>query len=330
MNPGLVVLAMALGVEIGCSAGAHVFGEPMHAVDDLMTDDVQGVARRHRYLGLDAVIAAVRADPRPRVRANAVTVILDAMYFNGRLDDARGYLLDALSDPSPDVEARAADGLAGWFLEDASVKTALRQHVASLGEAATNPDPIVQAHAISALEKMGERPPPAAILAASNSAIRRRGIEQAMVARDASAVPLLIRLAHDDPEVVVRLEAIPVVAALASPDVRDAFLLTFIDGEENHLANEAIKAAGDTRATALVERLRAIVARHEAQRTGSAIAALAALRDTSSVPLIAALISDRSTDIRWNSKLALDVLVGPERGLLEWQAWAQQQGYLHP
>jgi NAD(P)-dependent dehydrogenase (short-subunit alcohol dehydrogenase family) len=61
-----------------------------------------------------------------------------------------------------------------------AVKTALAAHTQALRAATSSSDPIVQAPAVSALEKMGERPPAESMLRASNSAIRRRGIAQAL------------------------------------------------------------------------------------------------------------------------------------------------------
>lgn len=303
----------------------------MQDVDDLDTDNVQGIARKYRAEGLvvvDRVAAAMRADARPRVRANAVTVLLDVFYFNQQLANARPYMLEALADPSPDVMSRAADGLAGWFLDDPAVKTALAAHTESLRAATSSSDPIVQAHAVSALEKMGERPPAESMLRASNSAIRRRGIAQALAAHDLTAVPALVDLARGDPESVVRMEAIPVVAELAAPDVRDALLGDLLGDPSNGVANAAVKAIGDTQAAALASKLEAILATPEGDRTAAAIAALAALGDTAAVRAIAAHLNDRSTDTKWNAKLALDALAGPARGLPDWQEWARGKGYL--
>jgi HEAT repeat protein len=303
----------------------------MQDVDDLDTDNVQGIARKYRAQGLDVVdrvVAAMRSDPRPRVRANAVTVLLDVFYFNGQLPKARSYLVEALGDPAPDVLSRAADGLAGWFLDDSAVKTALAAHVDALRSATSSADPIVQAHAVSALEKMGERPPAESMLRSSNSAIRRRGIAQALEAHDLTAAPALADLARSDPEIVVRMEAIPVAAELATPDVRDALLGDLVADPSDGVANAAIKAAGDTRAAALASKLEAILAAPEGNRTAAAVAALAALADTAAVPAIAAHLDDRSTDTKWNAKLALDALVGPARELPAWRAWAREKGYL--
>jgi HEAT repeat protein len=94
------------------------------------------------------------------------------------------------------------------------------------------------------------------------------------------------------------------------------------------VANAAIKAAGDTQAAALAPKLEAILAAPEGNRTAAAIAALAALGDAAAVPRIAAHLADRSTDTKWNAKLALDALAGPARGLPEWQDWARGKGYL--
>jgi len=303
----------------------------MQDVDDLDTDDVQGIARKYRAQGLavvDRVVAAMRSDARPRVRANAATVLLDLFYFGGQKDTARPYLLEALGDPSPDVVSRAADGLAGWFLEDPAVKTALTAHAEALRTAASSSDPIVQAHAVSALEKMGERPPSASMLRAANSAIRRRGIAQALEAHDLTAVPALVDLARGDPDVVVRMEAIPVAAALAAPDVRDALLGDLVADPDDGVAGAAIKAAGDAGAATLASRIEPILAAPEGNRTAAAVAALGALGDTAAVPAIAAHLEDRSTDAKWNAKLALDALAGPARELPAWQAWARGKGYL--
>ncbi len=303
----------------------------MHDVDDLETNDVQGVARKYRGIGLmilDRFVAAVRTDPRPRVRANAVTVILDTCYFGGQLDRARPFLLEALADPDPDVVARAADALAGWFLDDASVKAALSARVPALRAATSSSDSIVQAHAVSALEKMGERPPAENMLRASSSALRRRGIEQAATARDLTAVSLLVELARHDPEVVVRMEAIPVAAELAAPDVRDPLLADLVGDPDDNVANAAIKAAGVLRAAAVQAKLEAIVAAPEGNRTGAAIDALAAIGAATAAPGIATHLNDRATNTLLSVKSALDALIGPARDLQGWQAWARENGYL--
>ena len=305
----------------------------MKDVDDLDTDNVQGIARKYRAQGLVVVarvVAAMRSDSRPRVRANAVTVLLDVFYFNQQLANARPYLLEALGDPSPDVMSRAADGLAGWFLDDPAVKTALAAHTEALRAAASSSDPIVQAHAVSALEKMGERPPAESMLRASNSAIRRRGIAQALAAHDLAAVPALVDLARGDAEPVVRMEAIPVAAELAAPDVRDALLGNLLGDPSDGVANAAIKAVGNTRAAALASKLEAILTTPEGNRAEAAIAALAALGDTAAVPMIAAHLNDRSPDTKWSAKLALDALVGSARELPDWQQWGLANGYLPP
>jgi HEAT repeat protein len=78
----------------------------------------------------------------------------------------------------------------------------------------------------------------------------------------------------------------------------------------------------------LASKLEAILATPEGNRAASAIAALTALGDTAAVPAIAAHLNDRSTDTKWNAKLALDALAGPARGLPEWQEWARGKGYL--
>jgi HEAT repeat protein len=270
----------------------------------------------------------MRSDPRPRVRANAVTVLLDVFYFHQEKAKARPYLVEALADPDPDVESRAADGLAGWFLDEADIKTAVSAHVKSLRAASSSPDPIIQAHAISALEKLGERPPASSMLRATNSAIRRRGIAQALDTRDLTAVPTLVQLARTDPETVVRLEAIPVVAELTAPDVRDGLLGDLLGDPEDGVASAAIRAAGTTGATALAPKIQAILAAPGGNRTDAAVAALGSLGVTAAAPAIAAHLNDKSSDTRWSAKLALDALVGPARDLPGWQAWARDKHYL--
>ncbi len=78
-------------------------------------------------------------------------------------------MLEALADPDADVLARAGDALAGFFLGDSKVKEALSQQAQALRAATSSPDLIVQAHAVSALEKMGERPPAESMLRARTS-----------------------------------------------------------------------------------------------------------------------------------------------------------------
>jgi HEAT repeat protein len=309
----------------------RTFGDKMHDVDDLETDNLRDIARKYRAQGLtvvDRVVTAMRSDRRPRVRANAVTVLLDVFYFHQQKDKARPYLLEALADPDLDVESRAADALAGWFLDDAEIKTALSAHSESLRGAASSPDAIIQAHAISALEKMGERPPAESMLRATSSAIRRRGIAQALDARDLAAVPTLVELARTDPEPVVRMEVIAVVAELAAPGVRDALLGELLADPSDGVANAAIRAAGVTGAGALAPKLEVILAAPEGNRADAAVAALAALGDAAAAPAIAAHLNDRSTDTKWSAKLALDALVGPVRDLPSWQAWARTKHYL--
>src|SRR6185369_11608699 len=162
---------------LGCSGaiwggGAAAHGKAMQEMDDLATDDVQGVARRYRDIGpsaVDKLVKAMRGDSRGRVRANAVTALADVLYHAGRIGDARPYLLEALRDQDPDVVARAADSLAGWLIGEPGVREALARRVPVLREAAGSPDVIVQLHAVTALQQMGEQPPVAGMLAASNA-----------------------------------------------------------------------------------------------------------------------------------------------------------------
>jgi HEAT repeat protein len=303
----------------------------MHDVDDLETDNVQGIARKYRGFGtvvLDRMVTAMRSDPRPRVRANAVTVILDTCFFGKELARARPYLLEALADPDPDVLARAADALAGSFLDDQQVKAALSQRIPALRAATSSKDAIVQAHAVSALENMGERPPGESMLRASSSGLRRRGIEQASKAQDRASVPLLVDLARHDPEVLVRMEAVPVIAALASQDIRDPLLNELVDDPSDIVAIAAIKAVGAARAAVVQPKLEAILSAPGGSRTEAAVTALADLGAAGAAPKIAAHLDDRGTDTKLSIKHALDKLVGPTRAYTEWQAWAREKGYL--
>jgi hypothetical protein len=204
-------------------------------MDDLVTDDVQGVGRKYRHAGpieMDRLKAALRSDPRGRVRANAVTALISRLVFSPRADELLPLLLRALDDGDPDVETRAAEGLAASFLSAPDVRPALARHADSLRAAVSSKDNIVQTHAVLALQGMGERPPTAALLAAISWANRRVGIEQAQATNDASVAPLLIQIGKSDPEVVIRMEAVPVAARLASPAARDAFLAALIGGAD--------------------------------------------------------------------------------------------------
>jgi HEAT repeat protein len=252
-------------------------------MDELATDDVQGVSRKYRYAGpveIDRLKAAVVSDPRGRVRANAVTALISCFVLSPRKDTLLPLLVRALDDRDPDVETRAGEGLAAWFLTAPGVRLALSGHLDSLRAAVASKDQIVQAHAIRALQQMGERPPTAGMLAATNGEYRREGIEQAKVTGDASVVPLLIQISKIDPELVIRMEAVPVAAHLASPATRDTFLAALIDrGEPSHVAEAAIQAAVETGAVAVVPQLRHIVAdqKHD-DLASAAIAALQALQ----------------------------------------------------
>ena len=329
-------LAGVMVCLLGCSGaiwggGAAAHGKAMQEMDDLATDDVQGVARRYRDIGpsaVDKLVKAMRGDSRGRVRANAVTALADVLYHAGRIGDARPYLLEALRDQDPDVVARAADSLAGWLIGEPGVREALARRVPVLREAAGSPDVIVQLHAVTALQQMGEQPPVAGMLAASNAGLRQQGIDQAAKTRDAAAVPRLIELARHDPETFIRVAAIPVAAQLASPEVRDSFLAPLVDDAKTSVANAAIRAAGATGAVALAPRLRAIAAEPMGQRTNAAIVALAALGDQAAIPAIAGHLDDQSASVRTDVLAALNALVGEGRTLPDWQAWARERGYL--
>ena len=253
---------------------------PRVKMDELATDDVQGVGRRYQYAGqpeIDNLRAALRSDQRGRVRANAVTALVSCFVFSPRKDELLPLLLRALEDRDPDVETRAAEGLAVSFLTAPDVRPALARHVASLRVAVASKDEIVQTHAIAALQQMGERPPTAGMLGAVNGEYRREGIEQAKATNDASVVPLLVQIAKADPEEVIRMEAVPVAARLAPPATRDAFLAALIDGAQpDHVVEAAIQAAVDTGAVAVAPQLRQIASDRKSGRT--AAAAVAALQ----------------------------------------------------
>jgi len=267
----LALTVVAAAVACACA--------PKVRMDDLMTEDVQGVGRKYRYAGpveIDRLTDALRSDPRGRVRANAVTALVGHFVLSPHKDDVLPTLLRALEDRDPDVETRAADGLAGWFLNDPGVRPALDRHLDSLRAAVASKDHIVQTHAISSLQYMGLRPPIAGMLSAINGGHRREGIEQAQATNDASAAPLLIQIAKSDPEVVIRMEAVPVAARLASPAARDAFLAALLDDADPDVVLEAIKAAVETGAVAVVPQLRKVVS--ERKSGNIAAAAMVALQ----------------------------------------------------
>lgn len=307
------------------------FGKERPTVDDLATDNVRDLTRKYRPLGLSNVepmAAAILSDPRPRVRANAVSVLFDASYFAGHLEAALPSLLLALDDPHPDVTSRAADALAGWYRDHDGVRAALQAHIEHIRAATASSDAITQAHAVSALEKLGERPPVASILRAQNPAIRQRGVAQTVAAHDLDAVPILAELASTDPDAGVRLDAVRAVGELAVPRVRDPLLAGLFNDPSSPVADAAIRVAGSAQATALIPLLRQLLVAPLDNRTDAAIVALTALRDQEAISLIAAHLDDRSADVKWDAKLGLDGLVGVVRPLAEWQIWARKQGHL--
>ena len=304
-------------------------------MDDLATDNIRDITRKYRPIGLavvDPMAEAIHSDPRPRVRANAVSILFDACYFAGHINVALPYLLEALRDADPDVEVRAADVLAGWYLDRPGVRATVMEHVTHLTAATGSPDRIIQAHAVSALEKLGQRPPAASMLRAYNGAIRQRGVAQAVAAHDVDAVPLLVELARSDPDLSVRVDALAALAELASPSVRDPLLAASFNDASDTVAAAAIRAAGSAKASGLLPDLRRVLGAPENNRTDAAIVALTALMDREAIPLVAAHLADRGSDAKWDAKLALDALVGETRSLPEWQQWAQARGYLrdHP
>jgi len=302
----------------------------MHAVDDLQTDNVRDVTRKYRPFGVAVVetMAAAQKDPRPRVRANAVSILFDACWFAGRPDVALQHLLRALDDPEADVVSRAADALAGFYLDERGVRAAVEAHAPRLRAATSSPDPITQAHAVSALEKLGERPPAESVLRAQNGAIRRRGVAQALAAHDVAALPSLVELARRDPDRGVRLDAIAAVGELAAPPVRDPLLSSLFADPDDAIADAALRAAAASHATALAADVRRVAAAPECNRTDAALVALAALGDKEAMPLVATHLADRGSDAKWDAKLALDALTGETRSLPDWQAWARARGYL--
>jgi len=311
-------------------ADSH-FGKEISAVDDLATDNIRDITRKYRPLGLevvDVMASAIKSDPRPRVRANAVSILFDACYFAGHADTALPYLLQALGDPDADVETRAADVLAGWFLDHSDVRSVVTAHIPRLTAATSSPDRIIQSHAVSALEKLGQRPPAASVLRAQNAAIRQQGVAAALAAHDVDAVPLLVELAKGDPEVGVRVDAIAAVAELAAPAVRDPLLGALFDDASDPVADAAMRAAGTAKASGLADKLRRSLAAAENNRTDAAIVALTALGDKTAIPAIAAHMGDRGSDALWDAKQALDALVGETRSVPDWQQWARSHGYL--
>jgi HEAT repeat protein len=249
---------------------------PRRNMDDLATDDVQGVGRKYRYVSqyvIDNLERVLRSDPRGRVRANAVTALVSGCARVSCSDKVLPSLLRALEDRDPDVETRAADGLAGFYLHVPGVRPALARHVVSLRAAVSSRDFIVASHAISALKEMGERPPTGALLVAVGPSYREDGIEQAGATNDASVAPLLIQIAKADPEENLRTEAVPVAARLAAPAARDALLAALIDpAQPDHVVRAAIQAAVDTGAVAVAPQLREIVLADPAGRRSGAVA----------------------------------------------------------
>jgi len=250
-----VLLVLALLAGHACASRVKM--------DELATDDVQGVGRKYRYAGppeIDRLKEALRSDPRGRVRANAVTALVSRFALTPRKEELLSILLRAVEDRDPDVESRAADSLAAWFLHDPGVRSALERHTDSLRASVASKDHIVQSHAITALQQMGLRPPATGMLTSMNGEYRREGIEQVKATNDTAMIPLLIQIAKTDPELVIRMEAVPVAAHLAPPATRDAFLSALLDpAQPPEVVEAAIQAAVDTGAVAVIPQLRQIV-----------------------------------------------------------------------
>lgn len=152
MRPSLPSL-LALGIFAVMTAHCHRaggernFGAAMGDVNDLDTDDVGSVRQKYRQLPqasaptMATLKKALEHDPRPQVRANAVTA-LDALpimdlfgkgMFEQNRRDIRRYLIRALDDPSPQVMARAANALALHDLDDSGARASLQSTCSCYG-----------------------------------------------------------------------------------------------------------------------------------------------------------------------------------------------------
>jgi HEAT repeat protein len=339
----LVALALVLGTGVQCRSARSEgrFSGPVHEIDDLDTDDVGAVRKKYHDVTqttadvISRLAKGLREDPRSRVRANAATAldelpIMDAFgksVFAENRRDIRRYLLAALDDPDLMVVARAANALSLHDLNEENVRTTLQQHLGRIRAACAAPSERVADDALWTLRHMDEPLPLDLLLRSSNARFRDMGIEQAGISPDAAMVPPLIAIAERDPEPALRRRAIPVIAEQAPPAVRDALLQRLVEDPDEKVASEAIRAVIKMGMVSLIPQLRQLLGRSSGARLQATIRALGKLGDKASIADIAAHLG-ADPDARAECVLALDALVGPQRSLSEWQAWARQQGYL--
>jgi HEAT repeat protein len=341
----LLGLALAVVLLAQCHGAAddRIHGATMSEANDLDTDDVGAVRQRYSTLGqasadtMATLKKALEHDSRVRVRANAATA-LDALpimdlfgkgAFEQNRRDIRRYLIRALDDAAPAVQARAATALALHDLGDDATREALTKHLPQLRAAVASPDARVADDALLALTTLQVPLPLDALLRSSSERLRQTGVEQAGLAPDPTVLPLIAELALKDPAPAVRRRAIQVMAQQEPPVERDKLLERLLDDPDDQVAAEAAGAVARVKAVALVPHLIQLVARPGADpRLTAAIRALANLGDRAAVPAIAAHMNDEPMT-RGEASLALDTLVGPPRAYTDWQAWAKQQGYLH-
>jgi HEAT repeat protein len=335
----LTVVALA---QCRAAGGDRGQGTAMSEANDLDTKDVGAVRQRYSTLGqadagtMAALKNALEGDSRAQVRANAITA-LDALpimdifgkgMFEQNRRDIRKYLIRALDDSAPEVQARAAGALALHDLGDDAVREALMKHLPQLRAAAGGPDERAADDALLALGAMQVPLPLEALLRSQSERFRETGIEQAGLAPNPTVLPLIAELALKDPVATVRQRAIQVLAQQEPPEERDKLLDRLLEDPDEQVAAEAASAAARVAAKALVPHLVQLVTRPGSDtRVKAAIRALAKLGDRTAVPAIAAHLNDEPT-VRGEASLALDSLVGPPRAYTEWQTWAKQQGYL--
>lgn len=321
----------------------RIHGAAMSEANDLDTDDVGAV--RERYSTIDNASAGTMAmlkkalehDPRERVRANAVTA-LDALpimdlfgkgAFEQNRRDIRRALIRALDDDAAAVQARAGHALALHDLTDDKAREALRNHLPQLRAAVASPNERVADDALWTLRTMQVPLPLEVLLRSRSERFRETGIEQAGIAQDPAAMPLLVELALKDPVPNIRQRAIQVISERFHGPETEKLLAQLLGDADEQIAAEAATAVARAGATALAPDLRQIVARPTGKaRLIAAIRALAKLKDAAAVPAIAARLNDEQP-VAGETSLALNSLVGTSRTYEEWQAWAKQQGYLH-
>lgn len=158
--------------------------------------------------------------------------------------------------------------------------------------------------------------------------LREMGIEEAGVTLDRAAVPAIEAIAETDPVLDLRKQAIQNVTQLATPSERDSFLDRLLDDPNAQIAAEAASAAARTGPSDVLPHLRRMLTQTDPARVQAAIHALAKLGDRTAIPGIAAHMGDSNPVPRGEASFALDVLVGPPRSYVDWQAWAREKGYL--